>query len=142
MTPTMLQRTVWLAAVTLVGAVVAVAITHASIGKHDQDTLPRQVPVPGSANGWYVARAAPYGPTERRRRTACGEPFTARTEGVAHPVLPCGARIYISYGGHEVLTQVIDRGPNAPGREFNVTKALADEIGLHGTKRIRWSFAR
>jgi len=25
---------------------------------------------------------------------------------------------------------------------FNVTKALADEIGLHGTKRIRWSYAR
>jgi hypothetical protein len=41
-----------------------------------------------------------------------------------------------------VLTQVIDRGPNAPGREFNVTKALADEIGLHGTERIRWSYAR
>ena len=66
----------------------------------------------------------------------------ARTLGVAHPVLPCGARIYISYGGHKVLTQVIDRGPSAPGREFDVTKALADEIGLHGTKRIRWSYAR
>jgi hypothetical protein len=50
--------------------------------------------------------------------------------------------LYISYGGHKVLTQVIDRGPSAPGREFNVTKALADEIGLHGTKRIRWSYAR
>ena len=32
--------------------------------------------------------------------------------------------------------------PNAPGREFDVTKALADEIGLHGTRSIRWSFAR
>ena len=50
--------------------------------------------------------------------------------------------VYISFGGHRVLTQVIDRGPNAPGREFNVTKALADEIGLHGTRSIRWSFAR
>jgi hypothetical protein len=40
------------------------------------------------------------------------------------------------------LTQVIDRGPNAPGREFVLTKALADEIDLHATRRIEWSFAR
>jgi rare lipoprotein A (peptidoglycan hydrolase) len=62
--------------------------------------------------------------------------------GVAHPVLPCGAKVYLSYGGRRVLTQVIDRGPNKPGREFGVAKPLADEIGLHGTKPIRWSFAR
>ena len=57
-------------------------------------------------------------------------------------MLPCGAKVFLSYGGRRVLTQVIDRGPNVPGREFDVTKALADEIGLHGTKRIRWSYAR
>ena len=140
MTPTVAQRTVWLAAVTLVGAVVAVAITHAGTPKKKE--LPGAVAVPGSVNGWYVARAAPYGPTAGRRRTACGETFTEKTQGVAHPVLPCGVKIYLSFGGKEVLTQVIDRGPVVPGRTFDVSKALADRIGLHGTQKIRWRFAR
>jgi rare lipoprotein A (peptidoglycan hydrolase) len=61
---------------------------------------------------------------------------------VAHPVLPCGVKIYIRFNGHEVLTQVVDRGPNVPGRDFAITKALADRIGLHGTQQIEWRYAR
>jgi rare lipoprotein A (peptidoglycan hydrolase) len=139
-TPNLLQRTVWLAAVALVGAVAAVAITHAGTPKKRE--LPGPVPVPGSADGWYVARAAPYGPTATRRRTACGEALTATTKGIAHPVLPCGVKVYLLYGGKQVLAQVIDRGPNVPGRTFDVSKGLADEIGLHGTQKIFWRFAR
>ena len=44
--------------------------------------------------------------------------------------------------GHEVLTDVVDRGPNVPGRDFDITKALADRLGLHGTQTIKWRFAR
>jgi hypothetical protein len=57
-------------------------------------------------------------------------------------VLPCGAKLWISYGDREVLTQVIDRGPNVPGRDFALTPALAKDLGLHGTQRIHWRFAR
>jgi rare lipoprotein A len=57
-------------------------------------------------------------------------------------VLPCGVKVYIAYEGTRVLTEVIDRGPFVPGREFDITKALADKIGLHGTQPIRWTFAR
>ena len=64
------------------------------------------------------------------------------TEGVAHPVLPCGVRLYIRFHGREVLTQVVDRGPNVPGREFDITKALANRLDLHGTQTIQWRFAR
>jgi rare lipoprotein A len=56
-------------------------------------------------------------------------------------VLPCGARIYITYRGKHVLTQVIDRGPYAAGRQFELTDALARQIGLSGVKRIEWSYA-
>ena len=41
-----------------------------------------------------------------------------------------------------MLTQVIDRGPNVPGRDFDITKALADRLGLHGTQTIQWRYAR
>jgi len=137
---TLVQRAVWLAGITLVAAIAALAITRRDAGTNR--SLPGAVVVPGTKNGYYTARAAPYGPTATRRRTACGKPFLKTTEGVAHPVLPCGVRLYIRFQGREVLTQVVDRGPNVPGREFDITKALANRLDLHGTQTIQWRFAR
>jgi rare lipoprotein A (peptidoglycan hydrolase) len=103
-------------------------------------SVPQQVSVPGI--GWYTALAAPYPANSRRERTACGQRLGPRTLGVAHPVLPCGIKIFISYGDNVVLTQVVDRGPNVPGRQFDVTRPLAAKIGLTGTQRVRWRYAR
>lgn len=140
MSSTLVQRAVWLAGITFVAAIAALAITRRDAESNRR--LPGAVVVPGTKNGYYSARAAPYGPTRSRRRTACGQPFLKTTEGVAHPVLPCGVRVYIRYHGREVLTQVVDRGPNVPGREFDITKALANRLDLHGTQTIQWRFAR
>lgn len=90
---------------------------------------------------WYTGRAAPYAPTAKKR-TTCGQRLDDKTRGVAHPLLPCGVKVFLRFHGHEVLTHVIDRGPTVAGREFDVTKPLADEIGLHGTQKIQWAFAR
>jgi rare lipoprotein A (peptidoglycan hydrolase) len=138
--PTLVQRAVWLAGITFVAAIAALAITRRDVGGNR--ALPGAVAVPGTQNGYYTAKAAPYGPTRSHTHTACGRPFLKTTEGVAHPVLPCGVRLYIRFNGREVLTQVVDRGPNVPGREFDVTKALADRLDLHGTQTIQWRFAR
>jgi rare lipoprotein A (peptidoglycan hydrolase) len=138
--PQLAQRAVWLAGITLVAAIAAVAITRRDAGS--SRNLPGAVAVPGTKNGYYTAKAAPYGPTPARRRTACGKPFLKTTEGVAHPVLPCGVRLYIRFHGREVLTQVVDRGPNVPGRDLDITKALANRLDLHGTQTIQWRFAR
>jgi rare lipoprotein A (peptidoglycan hydrolase) len=137
---TLVQRAVWLAGITLVAAIAALAITRRDAGSNRK--LPRAVVVPGTENGYYTAKAAPYAPTKSRQRTACGQPFLKTTEGVAHPVLPCGVRLYIRFRGREVLTQVVDRGPNVPGREFDITKTLANRLDLHGTQTIQWRFAR
>jgi rare lipoprotein A (peptidoglycan hydrolase) len=137
---TQVQRAVWLAGITFVAAIAALAITRRDTGS--DRNLPGAVAVPGTENGYYTAKAAPYGPTRSHRRTACGRPLLKTTEGVAHPVLPCGVRLYIRFHGREVLTQVVDRGPNVPGREFDVTKALANRLDLHGTQTIQWRFAR
>jgi Lytic transglycolase len=126
-------RLLALAAVAVLAALVALALRNSQ--GNDNEGLPTAV-------RWLDARAAPYGPTQTRRKTACGQPLTPKTLGVAHPVLPCGVKIYIEYRGHQVLTQVIDRGPSTPGREFDITKALADKIELHGVQHIRWGFAR
>jgi rare lipoprotein A (peptidoglycan hydrolase) len=130
----------WLAAITLVVAVAALALARRDAGGGQKN--PAAIPVPGTANGYYTARAAPYAPTAGHSRTACGEPFTKETQGIAHPVLPCGVKIYIRYHGRVALTQVVDRGPNVPGRDFDITKALADRLDLHGTQTVQWRYAR
>jgi hypothetical protein len=132
--PVVLQRALWLAGITLVVAVAALALARRDAGGGHEK-------LPGAVL-FYTTRAAPYGPTAGHRRTACGQAFTAKTLGVAHPELPCGVKVYIRFHGQEVLTQVVDRGPYAPGREFDLTKALADRIGLHGTQTIQWALAR
>lgn len=133
MGPKLLQRLIALAAVALLAGVVALAATSA--GRDDDSDLPAR-------SGDYTARAGSRGPGAFGKATACSGVLRADTEGVAHPVLPCGARIYISYGGMDVLTQVVDRGPYVPGREFDLTDALARRLGLRGVQNIRWSYAR
>ena len=140
MTAPLVQRAFWLAGITLVAAIAALAITRRDAGSNRN--LPGAIAVPGTENGYYTAKAAPYGPTAAHRRTACGKPFLPTTEGVAHPVLPCGVRLYIRFQGREVLTQVVDRGPNVPGRDLDITKALANRLDLHGTQTIQWRFAK
>jgi rare lipoprotein A (peptidoglycan hydrolase) len=133
MRPRLVQRQAALAAVALVAAVGALAVTAKTRG--ESSTLPQP-------EGSYRALAGAMVPSAVGRKTACGGTILGATEGVAHPTLPCGARIYIAFHGKHVLTQVVDRGPYVPGREFDVTPALAQRLGLEGVQAIRWSYAR
>jgi hypothetical protein len=47
----------------------------------------------------------------------------------------------IRFDDQDVLTQVVDRGAGLPGREFDLTPALAKRIGLSGVQQIQWRFA-
>ena len=125
-------RAAVLAGVALLGVAIALAVAH---DRHPKSTLPPP------AGQWYPAVAAPYSPSKGREKSACGVVIGPKTAGVAHPVLPCGAKIYIEFNGKQVLTQVIDRGHTAPGRTFDVTQALAKLLDLQGTQAIRWRFA-
>ena len=125
-------RAAALAGVALLGIAIALGVAH---HKDNKSSLP------APAGQWYVALAAPYTPSKKQQKSACGVLIGPKTAGVAHPVLPCGAKIYIEFGGKQVLTQVIDRGHTAPGRTFDVTDALAKLLGLQGSQTIRWRFA-
>ena len=126
------QRQAALAGVALLAAVISLAVTS---GRNPPSrTLPPAV-------GSYTALAGSSGVVAYGKRTACGQVIGPRTEGVAHPVLPCGVKIYLSYEGRHVLTQVIDRGPYVPGRQFDLTEALARRLGLVGVQRVTWSYA-
>jgi hypothetical protein len=135
----MLQRTIALAAVALVAGVAVLALTGRAADESDT-TGPEQVPVAGGG-GWYTALAGSRGAARDAERTTCALTLTGRSLGVSHPVLPCGAKIYISYGGAQVLTEVIDTKLKQPGRQFELTEALAQQLGIEGTQQIRWRFA-
>jgi rare lipoprotein A (peptidoglycan hydrolase) len=130
------QREIALAAIALLAVVAAVALTRVA---RDDSASPSG---PTALAEWYRALAAPYSFPAGEKQTACGLPAGSRTLGVAHPVLPCGAKIVIRFEGHDVLTQVVDRGAGEPGREFDVTRALAKRIGLTGIEPIEWRFAQ
>ncbi len=133
MKPGLAVREVALAGVALLAAVAALAVTAQTRGAS------RGSPQPV---GSYRALAGSMGAGVLGRRTACGGVIGVETLGIAHPTLPCGARIFVTFDGTTVLTQVIDRGPHRPGRQFDLTDALAARLGLQGVKPVRWSYAR
>jgi hypothetical protein len=130
-------RLLALAGVALVAALVALAVTSRD-SNSSSATLPEAAPAPGG--GWFKAMAAPLPAIARTRRTDCNVALGPRTIGVAHPVLPCRAQVYVEFEGERVLTRVIGRG--APRlSEFGLTSALAEELGVHDRRQIQWRFA-
>ena len=139
MTLNVLQRAVALAAVALLAALGALALGG---GTDDDPAAGEARAVAVAETGWYTALAGSRGAPRDAERTTCRRILTNRSLGVTHPVLPCGAKVFIAYGGTEVLTEVIDSRLKRSGRQFELTEALAQRLGIDGTQQIRWRFAR
>ncbi len=138
MTGALLERQAALAAVALLAALTSLALGRG--GDATRATGETRDFRPG-AQTWNEATVGTYGPGLYGETTACGQRLTQQLEGIAHGVLPCGARIVVSFGGREVDTRVIDRGPKGTGQEFSLTEALAGRLGLAGLQQIRWRFS-
>jgi hypothetical protein len=133
------ERALLLAIVAVV-ALVAVFYPHRHKPRPSHP-LPASVPAPGGK--WYEAIAGANGGAAPGKRSACGQIVQKGELGVAYSGdIPCGAKLYVAYGKTVVLTEVVDKGPYVPGRAFDFTPALARKLGLHGTQRVRWRFAR
>jgi hypothetical protein len=132
------QREVALAGVALLAAVVAVAIAS----PRHENTAGHLNPVFVPGGGWYTALAGAR-PVRYGTRTNCGVALRPSTRGVVDSVLPCNVKLFVSFGKSDrILTQVVARRPIVPGRRFDVTPALADDLGIHGIQRIKWVYAR
>ena len=134
------QRALLLGAATLLAVTVALGIAEQRGGARNANDLPTAVPAPGG--GWYEALAGLESPRAYGRPTACGHVLERETLGVSHPVLVCGAKVYIGHGRTVMLTQVVARGPGSAAVQFGLTEALARELGVEGRTTIRWRFAR
>ena len=132
------MRLLSLAAAALLAGLVAIAVVE----HRDAELVPVSPQgAVAAGGGWYDALAAPRPPAGDAERTSCGLTLTARSLGVTHPVLPCGAKLLVRYGGETILTEVIDNELVATGRQFELTPALAQLVGLDGTQQVEWRYA-
>jgi hypothetical protein len=130
--PALLQRLAALAA----GALLA---TLGVLALRDRDAPAPTLPPVQASVQWERAVVGVL--PARPRETACGVSLESRTIGVAHPLLPCGADLVVSREGKEIRTEVVERAPVKAGRDFELTQALARELGVSGETAIRWRFA-
>ena len=135
MSPALAQRQVALAGIALLGALGAIAL-----GRADGSAEPVR---PNTATAsWEQGQVAVFGQGRDGEQTACGVTLGPETRGIAHPVLPCGVELILAVGSREVRAEVIERGTVEGGRAFDLTPALAAELGVQSEASIRWRFAR
>ena len=87
------------------------------------------------------AGATWYGPGFYGKQTACGQTLRPGTLGVAHRSLPCGTVVKFVFGGRQIVTRVIDRGPYAKGFAWDLTNGTREALGFEGSGRIRYAVA-
>jgi hypothetical protein len=131
-----LQRQAALAGAALLAALLVVVLDRSGGEKSSAATPP-----PVSQAEWESATVGIFGRSRLGETTACGTPLTQETLGIAHPVLPCGVDLVVSYRGREVRTEVIEQGNVGPESQFDLSSALANELGIEKSTTIRWRFA-
>ena len=135
MSPALLRRQAALAGVALLAAIAALALARIDeLGGRGEAVVP-------TGPRWLEASASVWTPGASGQTSACGVELTPETRGLAHPVLPCGVELLVSFEGRTVQAEVVDRGPHGGSVEIELTEALARELGFSGTQPVRWRFA-
>jgi hypothetical protein len=133
--PALLRRQAALAGVALLAAIAALALARFD------EPGGREAAVVPTGSRWLEASASVWTPGPSGQTSACGVQLTPETRGIAHPVLPCGVELLVSFEGRTVQAEVVDRGPHEGSVELELTEALARELGFSGTQRVSWRFA-
>ena len=74
--------------------------------------------------------ASYYGEGFAGKPTASGEPYDPKGYTAAHPRLPFGTRLVVSYEGRSVIVTVNDRMPSGSDRDLDLSLAAAQYLGL------------
>jgi rare lipoprotein A len=88
------------------------------------------------AHVYRPAAASWYGPGFYGSRTGCGGRLGYNQLGVANKWLPCGTRVTLRYRGRSVTVPVIDRGPYAGNREWDLTAATKRRLRFPSTGTV------
>jgi rare lipoprotein A (peptidoglycan hydrolase) len=76
-----------------------------------------------------------YGQDFNGKATASGEVFDQYAFTCAHPTLPFGTYLRVTFLGRSVIVKVNDRGPFVKGRMLDLSRGAAESIGLTG---VQW----
>jgi rare lipoprotein A len=110
-------------------------ITSAASASTDSASSATVTP-PLTTTVYRPSKASWYGPGMYGKRTACGTTLTKSTIGVANKTLPCGMLVAIYYRGQTLTVPVIDHGPYVAGRDWDLTSATAQVLGIDGVATI------
>ncbi len=89
-----------------------------------------------TVNAFRPAAASYYGPGLYGGGLACGGTLSPGKLGVANKTLPCGSRVRLRYHGKTITVPVIDRGPYAGNREYDLTAATKAKLGFPFTGTV------
>lgn len=80
-----------------------------------------------------VGEASWYGKDFHGEKTASGETFDQHDLTAAHPTLPLGTEATVTNleTGKSVDVEINDRGPYTKGRDIDLSKEAAKEIGIN-----------
>ena len=74
--------------------------------------------------------ASYYGEGFAGKPTASGEPYNPKGYTAAHPNLPFGTRLLVSYDGRSVIVTINDRMSSGSDRNLDLSLAAAQYLGL------------
>ena len=79
-----------------------------------------------------VGEASSYGRGFHGKKTATGEKFDQNDRTAAHPTLPMGTQATVTNleTGNSVDVKINDRGPYVKGRDIDLSKRAAKELGM------------
>ena len=109
---------------------------HTEKAEGRQDLVKDKVTVNQNNNGQpiveQVGEASFYGPGFHGKKTATGEKFDQNDKTAAHPTLPLGTKATVTNldNGNSVDVKINDRGPYVKGRDIDLSKGAAKELGM------------
>ncbi len=101
-----------------------------------KDLVDDSVKVKENAQGEPVieqkGEASWYGADFHGKKTASGEKFNQHEKTAAHPTLPLGTEATVTNleTGKSVEVEITDRGPYTKGRDIDLSKEAAKELGM------------
>ncbi len=109
---------------------------HSEKAEGSQDLVKDKVTVKTGDDGQpvveQVGEASFYGPGFHGKKTATGEKFDQNDLTAAHPTLPLGTNATVTNleTGDSVDVKINDRGPYVKGRDIDLSKGAAKELGM------------
>jgi rare lipoprotein A len=134
---------IWKAQTLLVGSclflVSCAAKTTGPVDVPEQESKP--IVKEPSARPIAEATASYYGDEFKGAKTASGERFNPNDFTAAHKKYPFGTQLKVTNpkNGKSVTVRVNDRGPFVKGRDIDLSKAAAKELGItdHGVADVK-----